>query len=326
MSSIEKAMDKLSGVSTEPETDAEDIESSEKSQSDSASTEAVQTSTEQAPATASTPIENEPAQAAEPEPEIASNADRQNKQSIWIDFERLKAAGNLTPESAFARDTEEYQFIKRRILGNVALGKESDEYPANLIMVTSSVPGEGKTFTSMNLSMSLTIERDHTILVVDTDLVKRDLSRQLNLVERPGLFDYLDHRVEDIAEVIYRTNVPNLAIIPAGRYTDASTELLASSRMADLVQEFATRYNDRVVLFDTPPLLATTTAVALAPLVGQILVVVEANETKTTTLDEALSTIDRNRITGLILNKARAVAQRSYDYYGYYRKPSEQQS
>lgn len=242
---------------------------------------------------------------------------------VHIDFAKLRAAGNLTPDAEFGRVAEEYQYIKRRLLGNVALNAGQAGRPANLIMVTSSVPGEGKTFTSTNLAMSMSIERDHTILLVDTDIMKRDLSRQFGLSDAPGLYDYLDHQFDDIAQVIYRTSLPNMVIIPAGRYTHVSTELLASARMQTLVGEFAARYSDRIVLFDTPPLLATTTAVALAPLVGQLVLVVEAGETRTNIVEDALRTLDRAQVTGLVLNKSKGSTLQTYDYYGYYHPQAE---
>ena len=238
-------------------------------------------------------------------------------ETIHIDFERLSAAGFLTPDQANTQRAEEYQHLKRRILGNIALGKGANGRPANVIMITSSVPSEGKTYTSMNLALSIAMEIYHTVLVVDTDVMKRDLSMQMGLLDRRGLFEYLNNQVADIADVIYRTNLPNLAVIPSGNFVTGSTELLASVRMTELVNEFAERYRDRVILFDTPPLLATTTAVALSPMVGQLILVVEAGETRAATVQQAIGVIERTPVTGLILNKAKKSQVAGYDYYGY---------
>jgi exopolysaccharide/PEP-CTERM locus tyrosine autokinase len=194
------------------------------------------------------------------------------------------------------------------------------ERPPNLILITSSVPGEGKTFTSTNLAISIAMEVDHTVLAIDTDIMKRDLSKVFGVVDRPGLFDLLaDHthslRLEDL---LIRTSIPNLVILPAGHRREGSTELLASLRMMELTDEIATRYHDRVVLFDSPPVLATTTASALAPQVGQVILVAEAGKTKHETVREALQRLDRVRITGVILNKSKQPAGSGYDYYGSY--------
>ena len=237
---------------------------------------------------------------------------------VNIDFARLAAGGFLTPDQPMTRQSEEYQHIKRRVLGNMTSGALNNNRPSNLILITSSVPGEGKTFTSINLAISLAMEVDHTILVVDTDIMKRDLSRAFGVVDRKGLFDLLaspDLRLEDL---LVRTNLRNLVILPVGTKRDGSTELLASMRMRELADEIARRYHDRVVLFDSPPVLATTTASALAPLVGQVVLVAEAGSTKHETIREALQRLDRVTITGVILNKGKQAAAASYDYYGSY--------
>jgi len=317
MSSIEKAMDKLAGRTTASATTATTVETIETIETDAdAVVAAPVATTDRVPAAA--PITPEPVAAIEAAPLQSEQEATPEDRTVWIDFPQLAARGNLVPGTALTREAEEYQYIKRRLLGNIALKAGAGGRPANLIMVTSSVPGEGKTFTSLNLSMSITFERDHTVLVVDTDIMKRDLSRQLNLEDRLGLYDYLDGQVEDIAKVIYRTNVPNLAIIPSGRFKAASTEMLASVRMRALVDEFSTRYKDRVVLFDTPPLLATSTAIALAPMVGQLVLVVEAGSTKRATVQMAVRTLDRSPITGLILNKCKGSSVKVHDYYGDY--------
>lgn len=243
------------------------------------------------------------------------------KNFVNIDFARLAAAGYLTPDQPMTRQSEEYQHIKRRVLGNMVPGALNTNQPANLILITSSVPGEGKTFTSVNLANSIAMEVDHTILVVDTDIMKRDLSRAFGVVDRKGLFDLLSAPNLRLEDLLVRTNVPNLVILPVGTKREGSTELLASMRMRELADEISCRYRDRVVLFDSPPVLATTTASALAPLVGQVILVAEAGSTKHETILEALQRLDRVTITGVILNKSKQAAASSYDYYGsYYHK------
>ena len=241
-----------------------------------------------------------------------------NDNFVNIDFARLAAGGFLTPDQPMTRQSEEYQHIKRRVLGNMTSGALNTNRPSNLILITSSVPGEGKTFTSVNLAISLAMEVDHTILVVDTDIMKRDLSRALGVVDRKGLFDLLASPNLRLEDLLVRTNLRNLVILPVGTKRDGSTELLASMRMRELADEIARRYKDRVVLFDSPPVLATTTASALAPLVGQVVLVAEAGSTKHETIREALLRLDRVTITGVILNKGKQAAAASYDYYGSY--------
>ena len=242
-----------------------------------------------------------------------------NERAVQIDFTRLAAAGFLTPNQATTRQSEEYQQIKRRLLNNIALGAANDGKATNLILITSSVPGEGKTFTSVNLAISIAMEVDHTVLLVDTDIMKRDTSRAMGVSERKGLFDLLANPALKLEDLLVRTSMKNLVLLPVGTPRDGSTELLASMRMRELAKEIATRYHDRVVLFDSPPVLATTTAAALAPLVGQLVLVAEAGSTKQETIKETLQRLDRVTITGVVLNKSKQVTTKSYDYYGYYR-------
>lgn len=313
MNSIEKAMDKLLGKRPVEEADA-----AKEHEIDSAATETADSARAESSAHESVASDVGAGDAGAPpesEPSPPSPRKSAERKPVSLDFEALTASGGLAPGAEKTPLGEEYQRIKRRLLGNIVLGAGANGRAANLIMVTSSVPGEGKTYTSINLAMSISFERDHTILVVDTDIMKRDLSRRLNLADRKGLFDYLEGSVTDIADVLYHTNVPNLAVIPCGHFGEASAELLASGRMAALMDEFANRYSDRVVIFDTPPLLAASSAIALAPLVGQLVLVVEAGETRTETVKDALQSLTRASVTGVVLNKAKSNHASNYEYY-----------
>jgi len=233
-----------------------------------------------------------------------------------LDLARLREQGYLTPEEADGPLAEQYRIIKRPLLMN-AFGRGAVPIEGgNLIMVTSSVPGEGKTFTALNLAMSMAMELDHTVLLVDTDVVKPSLTELLGLKGRPGLTDVLAGGEVGLGEVIVRTNVPKLRVIPAG-CGRASTELLASQAMRDLVQELAERYPDRVVVFDSPPLLVASQASVLTYLVGQVVVVVEAGRTPQPVVKEALALVDSSKAVGLVLNKSHERVAGDYQYYAY---------
>lgn len=243
-------------------------------------------------------------------------------QRLILDLAKLEKMGFLTPEAGRSQLAEEMRHIKRPLLLN-AFGDQSDfaNSNLNLIMVTSSRPGEGKTYTSLNLAMSIAKERDKTVLLVDADVAKPGVTRVLNMESAKGLVDYLVDDALDIPDVMMKTNVPNLRFIPAGRRHIHSTELLTSENMKQLTEELATRYPDRVVIFDSPPLLATSEASVVAELVGQIVMVVEAERTSKEEVQEALSLIAENKVMGLILNKSRGSF--GTDYYGYYGKYGE---
>lgn len=241
------------------------------------------------------------------------------KRSLNIDFARLRQMGFLAPGDPTTRMAEEFQEIKRKLIANAQPGSGINHAPTNLIMVTSSVPGEGKTFTSMNLALSLALEIDRTVLAVDIDILKSDLSRLFGAYNRTGLYDYLAHPDLDVADIIMRTNVPSLAFIPAGTIREGITERLASQAMFKLTRELAERYPDRLIIFDAPPVLATSGAAALAPLVGQVVLVVEAYNTTQENLRAALSALDHVPIAGIVLNKIRhrAVGRAYGSNYGY---------
>ena len=342
MSIIERAIDKAAGVTpAEPEQSAKSVADVEKQNvlieafrpemdaknraQESAGVSSAQSATvasaQQASPVSDSAARSEAIEASDTQqPRVASlePADPNDKNFTHIDLERLAAASFLTPDVGVNGQSEEYQQIKRRLLGNMLPGKGPNANSSNLIMVTSSVPSEGKTFTSVNLSMSIAAEIDHTVLAIDTDIAKRDLTRAFNAVGKPGIFDVLSDDSLSLSDVMLRTNIPNFVLIPAGLNGEGSTELLASVRMHEICQELGSRYRDRVVIFDTPPVLATSAALALAPKMGQVVLVVEAGKTKQETLSDALGLLDASLITGLILNKSKQQRRSAYDYYGYY--------
>ncbi len=244
----------------------------------------------------------------------------QPRNHVVLDLERMAATGILTSNALMTHQAEELQRIKRRLLGNMVPGIYDSARPPNLILITSSVPGEGKTFTSTNLAMSIAMEVDHTVLAIDCDPLKRDMSKLLGVSDRPGLFDFLADQSQAIEPLLVRTSIPNLTVIPAGKVHHKSTEMLASSRMQDLTDELASRYRDRVIIFDSPPVMAMSTVVALAPLVGQVVLVAEAGRTTHDTLKETLHRMEGINITGVVLNKSKQSYVSDYDYYGSYRQ------
>lgn len=328
MSSIERAMDKLSGE--EPDkahAHAEDMPAAAEATPEPAHAERASSANAER---AQEPLADIPAEAGQAdivvEQPAAPASDALHKPAssgtprVHVDFDRLTAGGFLIPGQAMTREAEEFQRIKRRLLGNLVPGIYESERPPNLVLITSSVPGEGKTFVSVNLAISIAMEMDRTVLAIDTDIVKRDLSKVFGIVNRRGLFDLLADPSLRLEDLLVRTSISNLTVLPAGNRHANSTEMLASQRMRELTDEIAARYSDRVVLFDSPPVLAMTTATALAPLVGQLVVVAEAGATKQETIRETITRLEGIRITGIILNKSKQAQSTGYDYYGSYGK------
>jgi receptor protein-tyrosine kinase len=232
-----------------------------------------------------------------------------------IDIDLLRRQFMTTPDGERTMVSECFRRIKRHILTNIS---NPDRPPrANLIMVTSSVPKEGKTFCTINLAISLAMELDRRVLLVDADVLRPSVSTALGIktVEK-GLMDVLLDDIE-LSDVLRSTNIEKLSLLPAGRRHAHSSELLASDAMRELLKEMAERYSDRIIIFDSPPLLATTESRVLAGLMGQVLLVVEAESTTEATLKEALAYIESDNVVGVVLNKGAPPVSALYGGYGY---------
>lgn len=218
-----------------------------------------------------------------------------------INLDRLRGQSITTPRGGRTLITESFRRIKRPILTNVANPKPGT--PANLVMVTSALPGEGKTFCAINLAISIASEMDRTVLLVDGDVAKPSVLRVLGLHAERGLLDVLlDPRV-DLAEVLCKTSIDKLTLLPAGTPHPHATELLASDGMHVLLREIAARYEDRIIVFDSPPLLEASESGVLANQMGQIVMVVEAGKTTEAALKSALDRIESRNLAGVVLNK-----------------------
>jgi protein-tyrosine kinase len=271
--------------------------------------------THQATVQAAAPAVEKPAPVAAPKIAVAEEPSAQSRQ-IDIDLTRLGAIGMVTPLNTRSMIAEEYRVIKRPLLRNVSQGSETDAYHRNLIMVTSSVPGEGKSFSSINLAISMAMELDRTVLLVDADVSRPSVLNHLGLPPARGLMDLLLNENVQLPDVLLRTNIEKLTILPAGMPHQRATEFLASDSMVRLLDELATRYADRVIIFDSPPLLMTTEARVLATHMGQVVIVVEAGRTSQAMVRQALGTIEACPVKLMLLNKTRDVGPGGY--YGYY--------
>lgn len=234
-----------------------------------------------------------------------------------VSLANLKRMGVLTPDSGRSKIAEEYRLIKRPLLTNALGHADTPPVPkGNLIMVTSSIPGEGKSFTAINLAISMATEMENTVLLVDADVSKSSIVRYLGLKADRGLLDVLRDPSLGLPDVLIKTDIAKLTVLPAGRSFAHATELLASSAMKNFVDDISTRYPDRVIIFDCPPLLATSEATVLASYMGQIVFVVEADRTPQEAVKDALSHVAEHQHVGLVLNKA-PTRSSGGDYYGY---------
>lgn len=239
-----------------------------------------------------------------------------SSETVTLDFERLEESGLVVATRSRSTMAEEFRHIKRPLLANARKSSRKAGQRESLIMVTSSLPGEGKTFCAINIALSMAIEVDMSVLLVDADVVRCNLMRSLGLQPRKGLLDVLTDPTLDLSDVLLRTNMPKLSLLPAGTCSERSTELLASDAMDSLLEELACRYPDRVVIFDTTPLLLTSEAKVLASHMGQIVVVVEEAKTPYPVLEKAFAAVEQCPVVMSVLNKGKKPTPDYGSYYG----------
>ncbi|KFB78001.1 XrtA-associated tyrosine autokinase [Candidatus Accumulibacter cognatus] len=247
----------------------------------------------------------------------ASAAHTPQSRRIELDLNTLATTGLISPDAPRSQLADQYRVIKRPLIAN-AMGKSATPIKrGNLIMVTSAISGEGKTFTAINLAMSIAMELDNTVMLVDADVPKPSVLKMLGLPPAPGLLDVLTDESVALSHVLMRTNVDKLSLLPSGTQHQRATELLASEAMIKLLDEMANRYPDRIIIFDSPPLLMTTESRVLASHMGQVIVVVRAERTARSDVKHALAAIESCPVKLMLLNQARATTQDGYGYgYG----------
>jgi len=240
-----------------------------------------------------------------------------NNDVLQLDKAELEKRGFLIDNGTRKSIKDEFRQIKRKLIGNAFGAASKTLKHSNLVMVSSSKPNEGKTFISINLALSIALEQDKTVLLIDADVLRPSVNRELGFGAVPGLVEYLLGQKDDISEILYSTNIDKLKIIPAGEPHHLSNELLASDRMEALATELAERYPDRIVIFDCPPLIGVTETLVLANLMGQALVVIEESKTQIADIKAATENLNEDLALGLVLNKAIRSHKDMYGYYGY---------
>jgi protein-tyrosine kinase len=247
---------------------------------------------------------------------------------VEIDSRRLARAGVFTPGSSVNRTAEEFRLIKRAVLERVDKARAEGAANANLVMVTSTREGEGKTFVALNLAFGLAAEQDHSVVLIDADPAKSSVAQLLQLQAERGLIDLLHDDALELEDVLLSTSIEGLSIVPAGRRHALGAELFASDRMGMLLRALCVGTPHGIVILDAPPVLATSEPSALARHVDQTVLVVEADKTNRAAIIEALNLIGICPHIGLVLNKARFRfgAVRFGAYYKSYYRPGRRHS
>jgi exopolysaccharide/PEP-CTERM locus tyrosine autokinase len=254
-----------------------------------------------------------PAPAPKPAPPINPN------RVVKVDRDALRSSGLLPPVEHEKVLADQYRAIKRPLIRG-AFEEEHEGPPRQLIMIASALPGDGKTFTGVNLAMSMAREADHSVVLVDGDVVKPHLSKLFGIDREPGLLDVLADETLDIRSVILPTDIPGLSLVPAGTASDTATEMLASARMSQVMQQLVSWNPSGIVLFDSLPILLTSEARVLATLMGQIVMVIKAGGTPQQAVSDSLEAIGKDKKVWLVLNQAETSGPLGYYYgsqYGY---------
>ncbi|WKJ91506.1 XrtA-associated tyrosine autokinase [Methylomonas montana] len=240
---------------------------------------------------------------------VGSSSERQ----VVIDWRNLAESGFINNNNAKSQLAEEFRVIKRPLVNNIQGAENNGINRSNLILICSSLPGEGKTFVSINLALSIANERDKSVLLIDADVEKPSISKQLGVESPLGLIEYLEDDKVNFSDILLKTDLPNLSIITAGKRHKYSTELLSSQRMYLFAEEVSRRYKDRIVIFDSPPLLVATQAQILAELVGQVVLVIAAEVTPQSVVNESVAKLSNCDVVMTLLNKTR----KEIDIYGH---------
>ena len=267
-----------------------------------------------------------PSEAPEPIGKVINDADAtgvwlkiDDSRLIVVDRDKLRQSGYLPPVQQERHVAEQYRLLKRPLIDNASGRGAAMGDDANLVMVTSALPGDGKTFNCINLALSMAVEKDVSVLLVDADVAKPHVSQLFGVDDQPGLIESLKSRTVKIDKLVMRTDIPGLRILPAGCHEEHATELLASKRMGTIISELSKTYADRIVIFDSPPMLVTSEARVLASHMGQIAMIVCAGRTPQQAVQEAIENLDETKAISLILNQsASGQGVGGYGAYGTY--------
>lgn len=250
---------------------------------------------------------------------------RQEKVSreFEIDFDRLSKFGFITPKARRSRVSEEFRLIKRRLMQRMTLnakakGARRQRGREHVILVTSARPSEGKSFVAVNLALSIILDEGLNVMLVDADVARPSISNIFGLRnDLPGLTDLLLGEENRLSDVLLRETTNPLSLLAAGGSVASATDLFGGDDMRQLVTDISSRYTDRIIIFDAPPLLASTEPVALAEHAGQVVLVVDAERTSRAAIDSALDLLETDQNVNLVLNKT-TVRNRTEQFGSYY--------
>ncbi|HEX3945969.1 MAG TPA: AAA family ATPase [Rhizomicrobium sp.] len=255
-------------------------------------------------------------------PVVNQSEDSKAANRLVIDMAALRTGGCLPEVSKERQFSDQYRRIKRPLIEKALSGDDAGGEP-RVIMIASAVPGDGKTFTSINLAFSMALERDISLLLIDSDVAKHHITDIFGLRDRKGLLDALTDESLDPETLVVPTNSRGFSILPAGTRMEGTAELLSSNRMRQIVTSLCARNPRRILLLDSPPLLITNEGPALVKVAGQVVLVVRAGVTPRHAVQAAIDMFDEKQAGGLILNEVKVGLTEGYYGYGAYGAPGD---
>jgi receptor protein-tyrosine kinase len=235
-----------------------------------------------------------------------------------LDIPTLERGGLVIGRKSRTRISEEFRIAMGHILRTLQEAYTAGSGSANLIMVTSARPGEGKSFTALNLAGSLAQQSQREVLLIDVDAKQRPMTYELGLTDASGLLDLVANPSLKVEDLLVRTAIPNLSFLPIGSRLPDNSEMLASRPVSAVVERLGRRFANRLIIIDAPPCLSTSDPSGLAPIVGQTLMVVEAERTQRNELEAALDLIRVCPKITLLLNKIQLTTSYTFGAYHYF--------
>lgn len=263
------------------------------------------------------PLDNRSPHGGPPVPAVDLEDTASLARQITVDNAALRAQGYFPEQDKDRQFADQYRRIKRPLVEKAIAGTAVIGEP-RVIMVTSALPGDGKTFTSINLALSMALERDMSVLLIDADVPKRHITDIFGLNEYVGLLDVLVDDNVEIESAIVPTTTRGLSILPAGKPVAGTSELLSSARMRRIVSNLSARYPRRILLLDSSPLLVANEGRSLLNMAGQVVLVVRAGKTPKEAVEAALQLLDARQAGGVVLNDVQGGFAEDYYAYGSY--------
>lgn len=238
-----------------------------------------------------------------------------------LELEALERAGLVVGRKLRTRISEEFRVTVGTIMRSLKTSYAPGRGAGNLLMVTSSRPGEGKSFTALNLAGSIAQHTQREVLLVDMDAKQHSLSDQLGLGDRPGLIDLAASTTMRIEETVVRTAIRNLSFLPVGTRRGEGSDIgegTVARPMTALIERMGRRFPNHLVILDAPPCLSTSDPSTIASYVGQTVLVIEAEKTQKSEVLASLDLIKACQMVTLMLNKIRVTTSYTFGAYHYF--------